>query len=56
MNEYLQSVLQILGASGGAWLAIRVELRWLRADVQRIEKQHEDHTARLRKLELKSQE
>jgi len=49
--EVVKAVLMIVGSAGGAWLAIRVELRWLRADVTRHERRLDAHDARLLELE-----
>lgn len=36
--DWLQLLANAAFAAGGAWVAIRVELRWLRRDVDRVEK------------------
>ena len=37
MPEWMDVFLSALGAGGGAWLAIRIELRWHRADITRAQ-------------------
>jgi hypothetical protein len=49
--EWVTAALTIIGSSGGAWLAVRVEIRWLRSDVDRHERTLEDRDRRLRALE-----
>lgn len=46
------ALVQVIAAAGGAWLAVRVELRWLRSDVDKHEKRLNHHSARLHKLEV----
>ena len=36
--ETLLPIAQVIASAFGAWLAIKVELRWLRKDVDRIDK------------------
>lgn len=45
-------VLRVLGAAFGAWAAVRVEIRWLRSDVNRAHKRLDKHGAQIRALEL----
>lgn len=49
----IKDVLQVLASGFGAWVAIRVELRWLRADQKRIERIVENHGQRIRAIELR---
>ena len=39
----LTSLLTILGSGGAAWLAIRVEIRWIVKTLDRHEHYHETH-------------
>jgi hypothetical protein len=50
--EIVLAAVQVVAAAGGAWLAVRVELRWLRADVDRHEKKLEHHDTRMHALEI----
>lgn len=50
--EILLELAKVAGAVGGAWLAVRVELRWLRADVERHERRFDYHDTRLHALEV----
>lgn len=47
-----QSVIQSLVTFAGLWIVIKVELRWLRADLKRTEEAQRDHSTRIRNLEL----
>ena len=48
----LVGLAQVLAAAAGAWLAVRVELRWLRADVDRHERKLDAHDTRIIVLEV----
>lgn len=48
----LKDILQVAFSFVGTWLAIRVELRWLRADQKRTEATVADHSTRIRALEI----
>lgn len=48
----VKDVLQVLASAFGAWCAIRVELRWLRADQKRADDRIAEHDERIRSLEL----
>lgn len=50
----LFEALRILAPALGAWLAVRVELRWMRADIRRNEADLSAHDARIRQLEIRS--
>lgn len=39
-------------AFAGCWLAMKVELKWIRSDVAKLEKKTEDHSVRIRVLEI----
>lgn len=45
-------ILQAVLTAAGAWLAVRVELRWLRSDVNRAHKRLDDHETRVRVIEI----
>lgn len=45
-------ILQAVLTAAGAWLAVRVELRWLRSDVNRAHKRLDVHDDRVRNLEI----
>lgn len=49
--ELAKAALMIIGSAGGAWLAIRVELRWLRTDVDRHERRLDTIDTRILELE-----
>jgi hypothetical protein len=49
--ELAKAVLMIVGSAGGAWLAIRIELRWLRSDVNRLERRLDTLDLRIFELE-----
>jgi len=51
--ELVRVALTILGCAGGAWLAVRVEIRWLRADITRHEHLINLADGRIRHLERK---
>lgn len=48
----LREILQVLGSFAGAWLAMRIELRWLRSDVNRAHARLDDHELRVRRIEI----
>jgi len=48
------ALLGVAAAAGGAWLAVRVELRWLRSDVDRHERVIERHNERIIVLETET--
>lgn len=52
-EAFLIELAKVAGTMLGAWLAVRVELRWLRADVDRHEKQFGAHDSRIHALETK---
>lgn len=48
IDALLQSVLAAVAGGGGAYAAVRVELRWLRADINR----HETEIKQLREVRV----
>jgi uncharacterized membrane protein YciS (DUF1049 family) len=48
----LLSLLNVLASMIGSYFAVSVKIEWLRADLKRAEHQLNDHTTRLRALEL----
>jgi hypothetical protein len=49
----LLELAKVAGAIFGAWLAVRVELRWLRADVDRLDKRGDLYEERIHALETR---
>lgn len=49
--EWLQLLGAAIGGGAGAWAAIRVELRWHRADITRAQKTADGAHRRLDKLQ-----
>jgi hypothetical protein len=50
--DFLKFLAEIAGTGLAAWSAIRVEVRWLRTDVNRAHSRLNDHDKRIRKLEI----
>jgi hypothetical protein len=48
--EWMDVVLSALGAGGGAWLAIRVQLQWHRTDITRAQSTADKAHERLDRL------
>jgi hypothetical protein len=48
----MQLATALLGGGAGAYAAIRVELRWLRRDVDAHSVRLDEHDERLRKVEV----
>lgn len=44
--------IRIIGGFAGAWLAVRIELRWLRSDIVRAHTRLDDHDVRIRQIEI----
>lgn len=49
----LIEIARLVGVFVVAWLGVRVEMRWLRSDVNRAHSLLNQHDGRLRRLELK---
>lgn len=49
----LSEVARGLSMLAAFWLVLRIELRWCRADIKRVETKCDDHSVRIRKLEIR---
>lgn len=53
MDELMKLASHIIGGGLAAWLAIRVEIRWLRADVNRAHSRLDHVDNRIHELEVR---